>query len=294
MSTLAPARGRHQHAAGRGARPGLGMAYIGLGTLIVLTLVALLAPLIAPYAPRAFSGDSLEAPSSAHLLGTNETGQDIFSQLVYGARDVLLVAPTAAVLTVAIGTVIGVSAAVIGGTTGAAITRVIDATLALPRLPLLVFLAVSAGPSMTSVILSVALLSWPMTARVVRAQTLTLRQRDFVTAARSFGASRTYIARRHMIPALAPILVAGFVTVAALAVLLEAGLAFLGLTDPTRSSWGLMMNDALSYSGLWFGNEWLWWLLPPGFAVSIAILGFTLLGVGLEPRLNVRLPEHTA
>ncbi len=281
---------------GRAARAlrlrGYGLAWAGGGMLIVLALVAIFAPLLAPHDPRAFDADPLLAPSWAHPMGTNSGGQDLFSQLVYGARDVLVVAPLAALFSVALGAGIGTLSALAGGRTDAFITRVVDVGLALPKLPLLILLAVAAGPSTISLVVSVGLLAWPVTARYVRAQALSLRRREHVLAARSFGGGPVYLARRHLLPALSSILVSGFVSIAALAVLLEAGLAFLGLGDPQRSSWGLTMNDALQYEDLFFGDSWLWWLLPPGAATTLAILGFTLLGVGLEPRLNPRVREH--
>lgn len=271
---------------------GNGLVWTGVALLAFLVLVALFAPLIAPYDPRAFDAEPLLEPSSAHPLGTNDAGQDLFSQLVHGTRDALLVAPLAATLTVMIGVAIGAAAAIAGGGTDVLLSRVTDVTMALPRLPMLILIAVAARPSAVTVVLSIALLSWPLTARIVRVQLMTLRNRPYVTAARGFGAGPGYLARRHLLPAIGPILVSAFVSAAALAVLLDAGLSFLGLSDPSRSSWGLMMNDALNYSGLFFGDAWIWWLLPPGVALTALILGFTFFGVGLEPRLNPRLREH--
>lgn len=285
-SRLSPASSRRLPAKGNG------IAWTGAGLLAFLVLVALFAPLLAPYDPRAFDADPLLSPSSAHPLGTNDAGQDLLSQLVHGTRDALLVAPLAATLTIAIGAGIGAASALLGGAADVILSRVTDVTMALPRLPMLIFIAIAARPSAATVVVAIALLSWPLTARIVRIQLMSLRHRPFVTAARGFGAGPGYLARRHLLPAIAPVLVSTFVSAAALAVLLDAGLSFLGLSDPSRSSWGLMMNDALSYSGLFFGDAWVWWLLPPGAALTVLILGFTFLGVGLEPRMNPRLGEH--
>lgn len=270
------------------------MTALGLAMLVVLVLVALLAPELAPYRPHAFVAPSLLAPSAKHLLGTTETGQDIFSQLIAGTRDALVVAPPAAGLTIALGTGVGMAAGLLGGWLDPLLTRLADATLALPKLPLLILIAVAAGSSRTTIVISVGAVAWPMSARIVRAQTLSLRNRDYVSAARSFGAGPLYLARRHLVPALAPVLVAGFVSVASAAILLESGLAFLGLSDPTQVSWGAMIDDALNYSGLYFGHSWLWWMLPPSLAITFAVLAFTLVGVGLESRLHPRLDQHLA
>ena len=166
--------------------------------------------------------------------------------------------------------------------------RMIDVFLAVPRLPLLILVAALAGASLTSVVLVVGLLTWPVIARQVRAQTRSLRERGYLTAARGFGGGLGYLLRRHLVPALGPILVSGFVAVAANAVLLEASLAFLGLADPTGVSWGIILNQALAEPGLYYSLLWTWWVLPAGFAITLAVLGFAFLGVGLEPLLNPR------
>jgi peptide/nickel transport system permease protein len=134
----------------------------------------------------------------------------------------------------------------------------------------------------------IGILTWPIMARILRSQTLSLRQRGFVAAARGFGGGTLYNLRRHVAPALGPMVVAGLVTIAARAILLEASLAFLGLGDPTSVSWGLMLNKALAHPGIYFTPMWPWWILPAGFAITLAVVGFTFLGVGLEPVLNPR------
>jgi len=125
-------------------------------------------------------------------------------------------------------------------------------------------------------------------ARILRSQTLTLRERGFIAASRGFGAGPLYVLRRHVVPGLAPLIVVGLVTWAGVAVGLQAGLAFLGLGDPSSISWGLMMNRALSVRGIYFSSMWTWWVLPPGLAIMVTLLGFTFTGVGLEPAFNPR------
>lgn len=264
---------------------------VGGGLVAVLVLAALLAPVLAPYDPHAPSvnpNDVLLSPSGHHLLGTNNIGQDIFSQIVWGARTSLTVAVGSAVISVSVGLIVGASAGLVGGWPESVVMRVIDVFLAVPRLPLLVLVAALAGASLTSVVLVIGLLTWPVITRQVRAQARSLRERGYLTAARGFGGGVPYLLRRHLVPALGPILVSGFVAVAANAVLLQAALAFLGLADPTGISWGLMLNDALAQPGLYFTNLWTWWVLPAGFAITLAVLGFAFLGVGLEPVLNPR------
>ncbi len=260
------------------------------GTAIVaaLLLVALLAPLIAPHDPRAIAGDSLERPSLQHPLGTNDSGQDILSQLVWGTRTSMMVVTGAASLTVALGVLIGVGAAVLGGLVDAVATRVLDVLLAMPMLPLLLVVGALAGPHLGVLILTIGLTAWPRVARIARSQTLSLRQRGFLAAAGGFGAGPLYLLRRHLGPELGPTVVANLVNWAAITAGLEAAVAFLGLADPLAVSWGAVMDRALAHPGLYFTPLWLWWVLPAGLAITVAILGFTFLGVGLEPRFNPR------
>ena len=261
-----------------------------VGTIIVglLALVALLAPWITPYDPRAQSRTELAPPSSTHLLGTNDVGADNFSRLVFGSRTTLVVAVAATALILFIGLAVGLTAGLRGGLVDTMLMRVVDVFLALPLLPLLIFIAALATPSLTLSILLIGLFAWPPTARIVRSQTLSLRSRGFVDSARGFGASPLYVMGRHLIPALGPVIAANLVYVAGVAVAVEAGLAFLGLGDPAAVSWGQDLNRALNHMSIRTGTVWLWWLLPLGAALTVAISGITLIGMGLEPRFNPR------
>ncbi|HVL98682.1 MAG TPA: ABC transporter permease [Egibacteraceae bacterium] len=265
-----------------------------VGGLLVLTLViaALLAPWIAPYDPRALAGEALQPPSSRHLIGTNNIGQDLFSQLVWGARAALVVALGAATLAISVGAFVGVGAGLAGGLVDVVAMRVVDVVLAVPRLPLLILVAALVGPSRTNLVLAIGLTVWPVIARTVRSQAASLRERGFVAAAGGFGGGGLYVMRRHLLPAVGPLIVAGFVAVSGQAVLLETGLAFLGLADPTAVSWGLILNRALAHPGLYFSPLWTWWVLPAGLAITVLVSGFMFLGVGLEPLLNRRVGAH--
>ena len=261
---------------------------ITLGTAIfgLFVLIALAAPLLAPYDPHAFSGRPLERPSVAHLLGTNDAGQDILSELIYGARISLAVGLGAALGTVALGLLVGAVAGYAGGLLDTLLMRVVDVMLALPRLPLLILLAAFLGSGLVQTMGIISLLFWPATARVIRAQVQTVRQRGYVKMARNFGGGSGYVLRRHILPAIVPLIAFGLVAAAGRAVAMEAGLAFLGLGDPTAKSWGLMMRFALNLPGLLLTDRWLWWLLPPGLCITLLILALTYLGIGLEGRLH--------
>ncbi len=264
------------------------LVLVGAGLLLTLAAAAVLAPVLAPYDPRALAGDALQPPSRRHLLGTNNIGQDIASQIVWGARTSLTVAVGAATLAILVGIVVGVTVGLVGGVADLLVMRVVDVFLAIPRLPLLVLVGALVGADRTTLIVLIAALTWPVTARLLRSQTLSLRQRGFVDAARGFGGGIGYVVRRHLLPAVAPIAASSFILIAGNAILLEAELAFLGLSDPTGVSWGLILNRALLHPGLYFVDAWMWWVLPAGFAITLAVMGFTFLGVGLEPVLNPR------
>lgn len=265
-----------------------------IGVLLVggFVVLALIGPLIRPYRSAALSDRYLDAPSRSHLLGTNPIGQDLASQMLDGARSSLLVAALAGGGTLLVGSLVGLLAGWLGGWVEVVLMRLVDVLLALPRLPLLLVLGVYAGRRLVTVALVIALVFWPGAARAIRAQVLTLRRRLHVKAAAGFGAGTFYILRRHVIPEISLILIAQLLAAAGRAVLLEAGLAFLGIGDPARVSWGSIMQEARRSPGLFYGPEWLWWMLPPMLAIVLVLLGLTFLGVAVERRMSPRLVRH--
>lgn len=271
---------------------GSGAGWFGAVVLVVFAALALSASSLSPYRPTAPVGAPLESPSAEHLLGTNGVGQDVASQLLSGAQASLLIAVLAGVGTLGLGAVVGVLAGWLGGRVDAVLMRLVDLTLAVPRLPLLIVVGAYLGPSVPAIAAIIALTAWPGTARVTRSQVLSLRSRAHLRAAVGFGASTRHVLGRHVVPELGLILAAGLVSSAGRAVMLEAGLAFLGLGDPTRVSWGATMREALDFNGLFYTSAWMWWLVPPILAVSLVLLGITFLGVALEASINPRLTRH--
>jgi len=266
----------------------------GAGLVGGLCLAAVLAPVLAPHDPHLLVGAPLEPPSASAWLGTNDVGQDVASQLIWGARSSMTLALAASVVSLILGILIGVGAPLIGRLADTVAMRAVDVFLAVPGLPLLILLVALAGPSRVTMVLAVASFSWPPIARIVRSQTLTLRSRGFVQAAGGFGGGPFYLLRRHLTPALGPLIGTSFIEVASVAIFLDAGLAFLGLGDPSTPSWGLMLNRASNYPGLYFSDAWKWWVLPPGLAVTAAVLGLTFMLVGCEERMNPRLASPAA
>lgn len=264
------------------------------GSIIVAALAAaaLLAPWVAPYDPRSLVGPSLTSPSWHHLLGTNDLGQDICSQLLWGARSALVVAVAGSTIAVAVGALVGAAAALAGGVVEHLGMRLVDLFLALPGFPLVVVIAALAGPNTTLIVLLIGMAGWPSVARTIRSHARVVAQEPFVEAARSIGARRSRILARHVLPGLAPLVASRFLAFVPGAIFLEAGLAFLGIGDPIGVSWGLMLNRALSYQGLYLTEMWVWWVLPAGLAITVMVLGFALIAVGLEPRLDPQLANR--
>ncbi len=206
-----------------------GAAWLAAGLIGCFVLVALLAPLFAPYRTAELAGRPLEAPSTRHPLGTNGVGQDLLSQMLSGARASLFVAGVAGAGTLVLGALVGLVAGWWRGVVDAVLMRVVDVLLVIPRLPLLIVAGVYVGPGLLPVAVIIALTFWPATARVVRSQVLSIRRRDHVMAATGFGAGIVHVLRRHVLPAVGLVLAAEFVTAVGRAVVLESGLAFLGL-----------------------------------------------------------------
>jgi ABC-type dipeptide/oligopeptide/nickel transport system permease subunit len=256
--------------------------------------VALATPWISPYDPGRLGGGSFKAPSRAHLLGTNQIGQDLASQLLAGARTSLFVAIVAGTLTVLIGAVAGVLAGWFGGVVDTFFMRLVDVTMAIPRLPLLIIASTFVGDSLLTVSVIIAVVFWAGTARVVRAQVRPLRRSAQVKAAIGFGGGSAYVVRRHVLPEISLILMASLVGAAGRAVLFEAGLAVLGIGKSSRMSWGATINTARRTSGLFYTNIWTWWVIPPVVCLVLFLLGISFVGVAVEQRVNPRLGRHTS
>lgn len=270
------------------------MGMVGLIMLVTAIVVAVLAPWIAPYDPDAVRRVSImdiyQPPSPDHWLGTDDAGADVLTNFLYGARVSLIVGFFASFISVAIGGVIGLSAGFLGGRTETVLMRFTDVMLVIPDLPLAVVLVALTKPSLTNIILVIGLLGWTGTARLVRSQTLSVKQRKFVTRARAVGAGNRYIIRRHIFPLVLPLMVVNTILVISLAILNESTLSFLGLGDPATLSWGQMLNYAFTRGAMSAGAWWA--LVVPGFGIVWVVLGCTLLGQGLEQALNPRLTTH--
>lgn len=260
------------------------MAVFSAVLILAWTLIAIFAPLLAPYDPYKLGSAARAKPSAAHLLGTDLVGRDVLSRLIFGARTSLAVGLGAVSSYVLIGTILGALAGYFGGVVDAAITRLIDVILCFPLIVVMLTLVSLATPSLRNLILVIGFLQWPSVARYVRAEFLTLRERDFVVAALAIGARPLYIVFRHILPnAVSPIIVVATFGLANI-IILEAALSFLGWgVPPPQASWGNMLMDAQKISIL-ESMPWLW--IPPGLAIGSAVLAVNFLGDGLRDALD--------
>lgn len=257
-------------------RPRLRLA--GFVVLSFFLLLAIFAPLLAPHDPRE-TGSPYLRPSPEHRLGTNDIGQDILSELIFASRVSLAIGFLAGLISILIGTTLGLLAGYYRGRIEELVMAASDVVLLIPVLPLMIILAAYLSPSMWNIVLVVGLLWWCSTARVVHSRVLQLREMPFVEAARSLGAADSYILSHHILINCKEIVQAKLALAVASAMLTEASLSFLGLGDPLNISWGEMIHFAFSRGG--FANDMWWWYLPPGLMICASVLGFVM--VSMEP-----------
>lgn len=263
------------------------LALGGLGVLLILSVISIAAPLLAQYGPYATDLSAYRTPpDSSHWLGTDSAGRDVLARLMYAGRVSLSVGVVAVGLYVAIGLVLGGIAGYFGGFVDSLIMRFADVVLSFPAIIVIITLVAILGPSIWNVMLVIGLLGWPPIARLVRAEFLSLRERDFVIASRAVGADHGRLIFRHILPnAMTPVIVNATFGMAQ-AILLEAGLSFLGLgVQPPTASWGNMLNEAQSITIL-EGMPWLW--IPPGVMIALAVLSINFVGDGLRDALDPR------
>lgn len=259
---------------------------LGISMLVLLTLTAVFAPFIAPHDPEQ-TGIPYRQPDAEHLLGTNDLGQDVFSELIYASRVSLTVGFLAAIISVVIGVLAGLIAGYFRGIIEEILMGVTDVFLLIPGLPLMIILAAYLSPSMWNIILVVGLLWWCSTARVVHSRVLQVRELQFIESTRALGYSNVYIIFRHVLVNAKEVIFAKFTLAVASAMLSEASLSFLGLGDPFNISWGEMIHFAFSRGG--FANDMWWWYMPPGLMICVCVLAFIM--AGMEKKSDSKLVE---
>ena len=269
---------------------------IGLAILVAIVAMALLAPLLADpaglHAVNTVNNPAWANPAKFHPLGTDHLGRSVMTQFIWGARISLLVGLAATVLAMLIGSVVGIVAGFFGGWLGSILMRVTEWFLVIPFLPLAIVLAAILGPSVENIILVIGITSWPSAARLIRAQVLTLKQRLYVDRSRALGASDWHLMTRHVLPNVSGLIIANTTLTVPVAILSETTLAFLGLGDPTRASWGKMLQEGFEAGAL--TREAWWYYVPPGLGIMLVVLAFTLCGQALEEVLDPRLRDQRA
>jgi len=256
-------------------------AVFGLWITVLFILLAILSPLLAPFNPLSTGKDSFHRANSRYLMGTDDLGRDIFSGVLWGARTSIMVGLLAALTSTMIGVIIGALAGYYGGVMDDILMRVTEFFLVIPRFFLVLIIVALFGNSIWNVIFVIGILSWPVTARLVRVEFLSIREKEYVESARAIGASDLRIILSHILPnATPPIVVSGSLQIAR-AILMEAGLSFLGLGDPNQISWGVMLYNAQRF----LRHAW-WTATFPGMAIFLVVMGFNLVGDGLNDALN--------
>jgi peptide/nickel transport system permease protein len=262
-------------------------ALIGSTILLVIAFCAVFAPLIAPYGLHTQVGPVFGHPSWQHLLGLDDGGIDMVTLLIWGLRISLVVGFAATLVSMLIGGAVGMLAGYFGGTTDTVLMRITDYFLVIPDVPLMIVVAAIWGPSLFHIIIVIGILLWTSTARVVRAQVKSVRERVYVKRARALGAGHLRIVVRHVLPQVAPLLIASTVLTIAVAIFDETALAFLGLSDPSTISLGRIIENAFERAAISTGAWWA--IVPPGVVVAALILACSLVGGALEDALNPRL-----
>jgi peptide/nickel transport system permease protein len=266
---------------------------IGLAILTFFVVVALGAPILA--SSRGLdvtlaNGPVLGPPSSHYLLGTDDNGRSVLTLLIWGSRISLFVGLSATVISMVIGTLLGLVSGYFGGWIGRITFRVTEWFLVIPFLPLAIGLAAVLGRGLINIVIVIGVTSWPSTALLIRSQTLSIKERAYVERAEAIGGGRWHQMGKHVLPNVMPMVFANTTLTVATAILSETTLSFLGLGDPTHTSWGTMLEDAYQVGAITTGS-W-WFVIPPGVCVVLVVLAFTMIGQALEevfnPRLRVR------
>ncbi len=257
-------------------------ALAGLIVILLIILAAVFAPLIARYDPEALNLANMRKPPSAeHWFGTDDMGRDVFSRVIYGGRVSLMIGFVPSVISLVLGTALGLMAGYMGKHVDALIMRLADVVLAFPSLLLAMVVMYTLGSSILNMFIALSIINWAGTARVVRAQTLSLKQKEFVEAARSMGVGQFSIVFKHILPNCLPNLIVLFTLDIPGAIMWESSMSFLGVGDPNAASWGLMVSQGKSYA---YMCPWL--ILAPGLAILVTVMAFNFLGDGLRDAID--------
>lgn len=279
--------GRRSAWSGVGAALRRPSAIIGLGIILFFLVVSILSQWIQPYSSSLPSCGVFEQPSMAHWLGCDDGGIDVMSLVLQGGQVSMFVGFTSAAMAVGIGSIVGILSGYFGGWIDTILMRITDYFIVIPQIVLMIVVAAVWGPSLSHVIIVIGALLWTSTARVIRAQVKTLRERTYIHRVESLGAGHARIIWRHIVPQLGPLLIANTILAVTVAIFNETALAFLGLSDPTAVTWGTIMEHAFDRNAISAGAWWA--IVPAGVCVAALIMGAYLWGTSIEDALNPRL-----
>lgn len=262
-------------------RLSLAAGIFGTTILALLLMLALAPQIVAPYDPTEIVGRPLQPPGHEFRLGTNDIGQDLLSELIWGTRNSLSIGLIVALMAVSIGAIAGLISGFASGPASGLFLRLVDLTLVLPFLPLVILISAYLGPSQRNIIVVLSLVSWAAPARLIRASVLSIKNEAYMEATRALGGTWLRLLVSHVVPGVRSIVLVQFVLVASASILAEASLSFLGLGDVSAKSWGAMLYFARA-SGAFLGDSWRWWVLPAGLMITLAVLSLVLIGYSLE------------
>ena len=260
------------------------VGWAGSFVLALMLIFAFFPSAVAPYDSTERVALPLQKPNEENIFGTNDLGQDLFSELIAGTRASLFTGIIVAVISVSVGAVIGLVSGYLGGWIDSLLMRLTDLILVLPFLPLIILISVYLGPSQRNIILVLAIFFWAAPARLIRASVLSTRYETYIEAARALGASPLQVMAGHLWSSVKPLALVQVVLVASASILAESSLSFLGLGDPSGKSWGTMLYFARA-SGAFLSDAWKWWVLPTGLMITLTVLSLGLIGYSLEQRI---------
>ena len=262
---------------------GLGIA--GIAIVVFIAIIALFADVIAPFDPSEIAGPSFSKPSAVHILGTNDIGQDIFSELVVGARFSLAVGALTTLISIVAALAVGMTAGWCGGFVDSVLMKITAFIISIPYIPLILVISSLINGSIWTIALVMGLTAWPEMARVIRAQILKIKTDDYITGIIAMGAGSRYIIAKHITRELLPLIVYRIASRFRSAILAESSLSFLGFAPAIVKSWGKILSQAQSRNAFLTG-AWVWWAIPPGLMITLLTFGITMISYSIEGKTN--------
>lgn len=255
---------------------------VSLAIFVIIIILGIFSSFLSVHSCEIPSGEPLDKPSYRHWLGTDDLGIDLWAQICNGARISIIVGFSVSLLAGVGGGIIGIISGYKGGLVDRIIMRITDMIIVLPDLALMIVIGTFFGSSLKNIILVLVLFSWTHTARIARSKVISVKQEKFITAAQSYGAGLLHLILRHFIPSIAPLVMVSIMRLMSRAIVAEASLAFLGLGDPTSKSWGLILNHAINFNGIYFTEYWKWWVISPLVAILALALAIAFMYRELE------------